>query len=74
MSRDEIPLGTLHLLILKTLSGGRLLQGLPVSVRPPDIVIAAPIAALIAAVAIAACLVPARRAAVKEPIGALRSE
>jgi hypothetical protein len=55
------------------LAGGRLLQGLPVSVRPPDVVTAAPIAALIAAVAIVACLVPARRAAVKDPIAAPRS-
>jgi putative ABC transport system permease protein len=55
-------------------AGGRLLQGLPVSVRPPDVVTAAPMAALIAVVAIVACLVPAWRAAVKDPIGALRSE
>jgi predicted permease len=55
-------------------AGGRLLQGLPVTVRPPDAVTVAPMAALIAAVAIAACLVPARRAAVKDPIRALRCE
>lgn len=55
-------------------AGGRLLQGLPVSVRPPDVVTAAPMAALIATVAVVACLVPAWRAAVKDPIGALRSE
>jgi ABC-type antimicrobial peptide transport system permease subunit len=60
--------------IFGAFAGGRVLQGLPVSVRPPDAVTAAPIAALIAAVAIVACLVPARRAAVKDPIGALRSE
>jgi predicted permease len=55
-------------------AGGRVLQGLPVSVRPPDLVTVAPIAVLIASVAILACLAPARRAAVKDPIGALRSE
>jgi predicted permease len=55
-------------------AGGRVLQGLPVSVRPPDLVTIASMAVLIATVAIVACLVPARRAAVKDPIGALRSE
>ena len=53
---------------------GRLLQGAPISVRPPDLATIGPIAVLIGAVAIVACLVPARRAASTDPIGALRSE
>ncbi|MDQ3211960.1 MAG: ABC transporter permease [Acidobacteriota bacterium] len=56
------------------LGAARVLEGLPVSVRPPDFITAAPIAVLVAAVATAACLVPARRAAVKDPIAALRSD
>jgi predicted permease len=56
------------------LAGARFLQDMPVSVRPPDFVTAAPIALLIAVVAVVACVVPARRAAVKDPISALRSE
>ncbi|MPY90717.1 MAG: FtsX-like permease family protein [Luteitalea sp.] len=55
-------------------AGGQLLQGLPVSVRPPDVVTVMPIAALVAAIAVVASFVPAWRAAATDPIGALRSE
>jgi putative ABC transport system permease protein len=55
-------------------TAGRVLQSLPVSVRPPDLTTVGPMAALIALVAIVACLVPARRAAGTDPIEALRSE
>src|SRR5262249_52893945 len=48
--------------LLGVLAGAPLLQNLPVSVRPPDIATAAPIALFIGLVAIAACLIPARRA------------
>jgi ABC-type antimicrobial peptide transport system permease subunit len=51
-----------------------LLRNLPVTVRPPDVTIAAPVALLIGIVAVAACLVPARRAAGSDPMSALRSE
>jgi predicted permease len=60
--------------VFGAVAAGRWLQGLPVSVRPPDFVTIAPITALIAAIAIVACLVPARRAAVKDPIDVLRTE
>jgi predicted permease len=56
------------------LAAGRLLQGLPVSVRPPDFVTAVPAALLIATLAIAACLIPAMRAAATDPIRSLGSE
>jgi ABC-type antimicrobial peptide transport system permease subunit len=55
-------------------TAGRVLQSLPVSVRPPDLTTVGPMAAVIALVAIVACLVPARRAAGTDPIEALRSE
>jgi predicted permease len=51
-----------------------LLRDLPVSVRGPDLSIIAPVAALLGAVAIAASLVPARRAARVDPIYALRRD
>jgi putative ABC transport system permease protein len=56
------------------LTASRWLGDLPVTVRPPDVVTTVPIALLIAVVAVVACLVPARRAAASDPIGALRSE
>jgi ABC-type antimicrobial peptide transport system permease subunit len=55
-------------------AGGRLLESLPVTVREPDGVTLIPTALLMALVVIAASLVPARRAAVTDPIAALRSE
>jgi predicted permease len=49
-------------------------DGLPVDVRPPELVTAGPVALLIAVVAIVACLVPAVRAARVSPMAALREE
>jgi len=60
--------------VFGALTAGRALQGLPVTVRPPDVTTVGPVAVLIAAVAVVACLVPARRAAGTDPIDALRSE
>jgi ABC-type antimicrobial peptide transport system permease subunit len=60
--------------VLGALAGGRLVQGLPVTVRPPDVMTTVPVAIAIAIVAVAACFVPARRAAASDPIGPLRSE
>lgn len=49
-------------------------EGLPVDVRPPDLVTAGPVALFIALVAIVASLVPALRAARVNPMAALRDE
>jgi putative ABC transport system permease protein len=56
------------------LASGRLLAGLPMQVRPPDAVTLVPTAVLMAIIVVAACLVPARRAAVSDPMTVLRSE
>jgi putative ABC transport system permease protein len=53
---------------------GQLLARLPMTVRPPDATTLVPTAILMALVVVVACLVPARRAAVTDPMTALRSE
>jgi ABC-type antimicrobial peptide transport system permease subunit len=57
-----------------TLASVPLLQDLPVSVRPPDVITVAPVVVFIAITALAACLVPARRAAHVDPMSVLRNE
>jgi ABC-type antimicrobial peptide transport system permease subunit len=51
-----------------------LLKGLPVDVRGPDLATIGPAAVLIGVIALAACLLPARRAANRDPMSLLRSE
>jgi len=53
---------------------GRLLSGFMVQVEPGDPILLGGIALLLAVIAIAACLVPARRAAAVDPVTALRVE
>jgi ABC-type lipoprotein release transport system permease subunit len=48
--------------------------GWVVTVRGPDLMIIAPVAALIGLLAMAACLIPARRAAAADPASTLRAE
>jgi predicted permease len=53
---------------------GLLVRDLPVTIRPPAAPATAAVAVLIGMIAVFACLVPARRAAVADPARALRSE
>ena len=50
------------------------LGALPIAVGTPDITMTAPVAAVIAAVALCACLIPALRAARSDPMTILRAE
>jgi len=56
------------------LAVSRGLTGLPVTVRGPDLVTVLPVALLVSVVALAACLLPARRAATADPMLLLRSD
>jgi ABC-type antimicrobial peptide transport system permease subunit len=60
--------------LVGALAASPLVQGLPVAVRPPDAATIAPVALLIGAIALAACLVPAVRAGRVSPMTALRDE
>jgi predicted permease len=60
--------------ITLVVAGAPLLGGLPVTVRPPDPLIVMPLAAGLAAVTLAACLLPARRAARVDPMTVLRAD
>ena len=51
-----------------------LLQSLPVAIRPPDAATIGPAALLLGALAVAASLIPARRASTADPATALRAE
>jgi predicted permease len=59
---------------LATLAVAPLLHNLPVAIRPPDAITIAPAALLLALLAIAASLVPARRASTADPMSVLRKE
>jgi ABC-type antimicrobial peptide transport system permease subunit len=51
-----------------------LLKHLPVTMRPPDLLTLSAVAAIVSAVGLAACLLPAVRAARVDPMAVLRSE
>ena len=51
-----------------------LLQDLPVNIRRPGVVTTAPVAVFVVIVAMAACVLPARRAAGVDPTTVLRDQ
>jgi putative ABC transport system permease protein len=51
-----------------------LLRDLPVTVRPPNLLIMAPVMIIVTTVSLAACLLPALRAARVDLMGVLRNE
>jgi ABC-type antimicrobial peptide transport system permease subunit len=69
-----LTLGGLVLGIAGALALTRFLSGLLFEVKPSDPVIYAAVSILLAVVAIAACLIPARRATKVDPLVALRYE
>ena len=74
--RDAVLLGAIGALLgaLGALAAAPLLRNLPVTIRPPDAATIAPAALLLAALAVAASLAPARRASTADPMNALRNE
>lgn len=60
--------------LVAALAAAPLLNNLPVTVRPPDLATMAPVALLIGLVGVAACLIPARRAARVDPMSVLRGD
>jgi predicted permease len=59
--------------VVVSLLAGRLLSGLLFEVRPTDVSVLVSVVVVLAAVAGAACLLPARRAAHTDPVDALRA-
>ena len=74
--RDGLILGAAGTALgtLAALAAAPLLRNLPVTIRPPDAATIVPVALLLAALAIAASLAPARRASTADPMAALRNE
>jgi predicted permease len=60
--------------IAAAIAAAPLLESLPITVSPPDVLTTAPVAVFIGVVAVAACLVPALRAAGVSPMSMLRNE
>jgi ABC-type antimicrobial peptide transport system permease subunit len=60
--------------LVASLVAGRALSSLLYGVEPTDPSTLAAVVALLGAVALAACYIPARRATAADPLGSLRSE
>jgi putative ABC transport system permease protein len=74
--RDGLLFGAIGAVLgtLGALAAAPLLRNLPVTIHPPDAATIAPAALLLAALAVAASLAPARRASTADPMQALRNE